>query len=227
MSKLTRAVFPVMLVLRLADQKKPCMDKLYFYVRRMEETLKRSKVPLDEVRRELGPNLTDHSILLGALDRETVIDGEASDGDESGLEDSDLEYLNQGSKPLSYNVFGAWDFRKQALCTDWSIAGWLLSPIPEIYEDAKANVHRLSIKAMDRLIQKLKLPQLEQDETQMESFLNTFWSEFEKFKSKTDMYSRTHIWSASNEDFIKGNSYVWHKKNSLIQTEALGKFRVG
>lgn len=221
MSKLTRAVFPVMLVLRLADQKKPCMDKLYFYVRRMEETLKRSKVPLDEVKRELGPNLTDHSILLGALDREINIEDDSDDDDE--IEDDDLEFQSSGNKSLSYNVFAAWDFRKGALITDWSIAGWMMSPIPEIYDDARANAGRMDIEALDRLIRKLKFPQLEQDEEAMDQFLNKFWAELEHFKSKTEMYSRAHIWSKSNEDFVKGNSYLWHKKNSIPTTEALGK----
>lgn len=49
MSNIVRAVFPMLIVLRLADQKEPVMDKLFFYVRRMDLTLERSKGILDEM----------------------------------------------------------------------------------------------------------------------------------------------------------------------------------
>ena len=53
MTKFVRAVFPMLIVLRLADRKDPVKDKLYFYVRRMDKTLERSKVLLDEIDRNL------------------------------------------------------------------------------------------------------------------------------------------------------------------------------
>lgn len=42
-----RAIFPGLLILRLADRQKPAMDLLYFFVRRMNMTLQRSKEILD------------------------------------------------------------------------------------------------------------------------------------------------------------------------------------
>jgi len=48
MNKFIRAVFPMLIVLRMADQKDPVMDKLYFYVRRMDKTLEKSKTILDD-----------------------------------------------------------------------------------------------------------------------------------------------------------------------------------
>ena len=47
MTHLVRAVFPALLLLRLADEKKPGMDKLYFYVRQMDKTIQKSKEILD------------------------------------------------------------------------------------------------------------------------------------------------------------------------------------
>ena len=49
MTKFVRAVFPMLVVLRLADRKDPVMDKLYFYVRRMDKTLMQSKIILDDI----------------------------------------------------------------------------------------------------------------------------------------------------------------------------------
>jgi hypothetical protein len=47
MSKFIRAVYPMLIVLRLADKKDPVMDKLFFYVRRMDQTIEQSKTMLD------------------------------------------------------------------------------------------------------------------------------------------------------------------------------------
>ena len=47
MTKFVRAVFPMLVVLRLADKKDPQTDKLYYYVRRMDKTIEKSKVMLD------------------------------------------------------------------------------------------------------------------------------------------------------------------------------------
>ena len=43
------AVYPALLILRLADKKTPGMDKLYFYVRQMDEAIVRSKFLLDSI----------------------------------------------------------------------------------------------------------------------------------------------------------------------------------
>jgi hypothetical protein len=46
---LVKAVYPALKVLRLADQKKPAMDRLYFYTKRLEETLNRSRPRIDKM----------------------------------------------------------------------------------------------------------------------------------------------------------------------------------
>jgi len=49
MTNFVRAVFPMLIVLRLADQKEPVMDKLFYYIRRMDVTLEKSAAILDEL----------------------------------------------------------------------------------------------------------------------------------------------------------------------------------
>ncbi len=46
---LVRSLYPALLLLRLADLKTPAMDKLYFYVRQMDQVMIRSKELLDEM----------------------------------------------------------------------------------------------------------------------------------------------------------------------------------
>ena len=44
-----KAVYPALLLLRLADKKTPAMDRLYYYSRKLEESLKNSKQYLDDL----------------------------------------------------------------------------------------------------------------------------------------------------------------------------------
>lgn len=54
MNIVVRAVFPCLILLRLADKAEAAMDKLYFYVRRMETCLQKSKEKLNEVEAHYG-----------------------------------------------------------------------------------------------------------------------------------------------------------------------------
>lgn len=106
-----RAIFPGLIVLRLADQKKPAMDRLYFHVRRMDETLKKSKVLLDKVEKnykgqeDKGTILermlyyfTDSNLHCSSYRSEMQSEeaGRATDDNLCDLEDND-EWLDQQS----------------------------------------------------------------------------------------------------------------------------------
>jgi hypothetical protein len=54
MNIVVRAVFPCLILLRLADKAEAAMDKLYFYVRRMETCLQKSQENLNEVEAHYG-----------------------------------------------------------------------------------------------------------------------------------------------------------------------------
>ena len=57
----------------------------------------------------------------------------------------------------------------------------------------------------------------------MGDLINKFWEELDNFRNKKRGYAnRNFIWE--NQDIRQGDSYVWHKKNSLKFTEILGAF---
>jgi hypothetical protein len=49
MGVLLKSIFPVLIILRLADSNKPTLDRLYLYVRTMDKVLEKAKVLLDEL----------------------------------------------------------------------------------------------------------------------------------------------------------------------------------
>ena len=99
----------------------------------------------------------------------------------------------------------------------------MLSPIPEIYNDSKANVTGAHKSAVDRLLKKMFASTLADDSDELAVIMNTFWDEFEHFKSKTGPYAKPYIWNLQNKDLQHGKSYLWHKKNSFENTAILGK----
>jgi hypothetical protein len=46
---LVKLVYPALVVLCLEDQKQPAMDRLYFYTKRLDETLNQSKPKIDKM----------------------------------------------------------------------------------------------------------------------------------------------------------------------------------
>jgi len=141
MEKFVRAVFPMLIVLRLADKKDPVMDKLYFYVRRMDKTLEKSKEILDELESQLKG--VSWRILSDLEEPDTPIDDSDYDLDET-IEYSSDSTEDSGeqstTKTLGEKVIDLWNKRRDKLVTDFSIAGWLLSPLPEIRIDRKSVV---------------------------------------------------------------------------------------
>ncbi len=229
MTKFVRAVFPLLIVLRLADQKDPQMDKLYFYIRRMDKALQKSKVLLDELEaKSLGSYWRSIDEIAN---NDTTASTENSDSDcnetDNTTNDSDTEdeHVTTLKTSLGDKVVNIWNKRRSTLVSDFAIAGWLLSPIPEIYDDSSANMDGTHRDAVDRLLKKMMAPGLADDSDELAAIMNTFWDEFEHFKAKTDCYSKPYIWSVSrNSDIITGKSHLWHKKYSYCQTKVLGKF---
>lgn len=214
-----------MLLLCLADQKTPCMDKLFFYVHQMDKTLERSVAKLNKVEENLAGKLQDFSKTLGKLEEDVKVTSDEGGSDEEFADEEDADNNEYDSLLLGGKVLLAWKGRRQALVSDWAIAGWLLCPIPQIYDDAKSYKAE-HIRAMDRLIRKLMAPLLEQDEQKLGEFINDFWDEHRDFHSKKGNYDRPHIWYENNPDFLSQQSHVWHQKNSLRTTNALGKCTV-
>jgi hypothetical protein len=226
MKKFVRAVFPMLIVLRLADQKDPVMDKLLFYVRRMDQTIEKSKEILDEL--ELQTKGASWQSIRKLSETNFSSDSEEDDphtnGNDKTNDNPDESDVDTTSKSLGQKVTEIWHKRRGKLVTDYAIAGWLLSPIPEIYDDSKNNVTQDHKKAVDRLLKKMYATDLADDSDELAFIMNTFWDEFEDFKGKTGPYATAYIWNAQNNDIRLGKSHLWHKKNSLCSTKILGKF---
>jgi hypothetical protein len=227
MAKFVRAVFPMLIVLRLADQKEPVMDKLLFYVRRMDQTLEKSKSILDDLDERMkgaswraiadikGPDLIDD-------ENDSFVDDD--DDDATVATSDDNGDLDCSKNSLGEQVAHLWMKRRNKLVTDFAIAGWLLSPLPDVYADSSKHMTGEHREAVDRLMQKIMASEFADDSDELAQVMNTFWDEFEQFKSKTGPFQKSYIWSDSNRDLLLGRSYLWHKKNSFFQTTILGKF---
>ena len=224
MKLLVRAIFPGIIVLRLADSNFPNMDKLFFYVRRLDNCLKDSQVMVNM--------LGDKYALPGkqVAYKKFIEDIEAAESDDdkheqpfeaelSISEDSDVE---DDESSLGSQLMSCWKKRREKLVHPYSITGWMLCPIPEVYADSKKSHIGSDMKIMENLFIKLFNHETEGPEGKvMTKMLDKLWTEFECFLSKTGPYNREHIWESS--DLGEGASYMWHKKNSLRFTEYLGR----
>ena len=230
MSNIVRAVFPMLIVLRLADQKEPVMDKLFFYVRRMDLTLEKSKGILDDMeKRTRGTSWRILSEIRNNSDESKEDADLVSDDDdeEAELDEStDSDNLDRDTtKTLGQKVVEIWLKRRDRLVTDFAIAGWLLSPIPEVYRDSSSNQTGEHREAVDRLLKKMMGSEFADDSEELAGVMNTFWDEFEQFKAKKGPFAKSYIWNeATNSDLSLGKSHIWHKKNSYFQTKILGRF---
>jgi hypothetical protein len=230
--KLVRAVYPILRILRLADQKVPGMDKLNFYVRKGDEILAEGGRGAKDLNDITDRKLNDvFSSINSYLACDEVHDDEEEsdqdDFDENEAEENEEDDPSETFHTLSDQVKNAWDARRKRLVSDYSITGWMLSPVKEIMVDANDNHDGSHRTAVERLVVKLLLPESgyetsEKWEEAKGSLLEQFWHEFECFHSKTDMFAdRGPIWNSSDLD--KDASHVWHKKNSLRFTHVLGK----
>lgn len=174
-----RAIYPALLVLRLADSNKPCMDKLYHYVRRLDETLKKSKELLDtaeeDVLNEYSRNKNDREakmisyFLATSSTGDGVVDLKSRDEDMDSDDENDVptdeedndsfdeetskNMLDDEYKTLGDKVIAFWKRRRPKLCHDLAMAGWLVSPNPEIMLAAKKHTSE-HVYAVERLLKK-------------------------------------------------------------------------
>jgi len=231
-----RALFPALIVLRLADSNKPNMDKLYFYVRRLDKCLEHSHELLDGFEDSLKKSQALYIKVFEEISSGLHDDGNKASNNEDKDDDSDNnsegeieDYMSAdedgNDESLATWFFTCWEKRREKLVHDYSISGWLTSPIPEIYEDAKENqdgvLHR---NRMERLFLKLFQDEVHQaDSSAWSKMLDTFWSEYEDFQSKSGKFGgREYIWNSL--DLRNGDSHLWHKKYSVPYTSYFGKF---
>jgi len=156
-----RSLFPLLRLLRLADQKVAAMDKLYHYVRKTDELLERgaqdlkklddSKVQpvLDKIKAGTRKSVDDDGS-DDESDDESTVSGKgatASEDDEDwenllddydGYDDANATALEDRSlmETLVVNMKASWKNRRPKLCHSFALTGFLLSPVPAIMEAA-------------------------------------------------------------------------------------------
>ena len=96
-----------------------------------------------------------------------------------------------------------------------------MSPLPEVYDDAKGNISNEDLDAMNRIIDNLfwKLTDDEQDAKK-----DLFWNEHHQFHSKEGPFSQRFIWNSRH--VVNQDSHLWHHQYLYPQTEVFGKVHV-
>jgi hypothetical protein len=70
--------------------------------------------------------------------------------------------------------------------------------------------------------------QVNNDNEKLGDLINTFWSEFEEFQSKSGPYLEREYIFRNHSDLIDSRVYIWHKKETLRYTPRfLGDLHVG
>lgn len=184
MTIVIRSIFPALILLRLADKKKPSMDKLFFYCRKMEESLKRSKLLLDPLEQNYKKNYESENLSKGMLryffnstsnedinygtefmTSQVYIDDDSESDDEEPLDmdtnedDDESNVVNEVT--LGGKVIDLWNHRKTNLESDLAIGGWMVSPHSEIMDDVAIHngkhrdvTERMLIKWMEHEVNK-------------------------------------------------------------------------
>jgi hypothetical protein len=243
-----RALYAPMRVLRLADQKTPAMDKLYYYVLQTDRMLPTYLQDAEELAKNFltndtlsamdRPSTAGLSLLAGTqddaedADDEYQLDGDnILDGTEEATRDSESDDDIDGSDAdddagiaLKSTIMQFWKKQRPKLIHDYSLVGYILSPNPTIMEHAMSNKRQIHDDAVERLITKLLLdPSLvgSAKNTQRAHLIDTFMEEYGDFTNRRGLFARDNTWIIAADDSTK--SYKWHYKYSYHQTKVLGK----
>ena len=153
------------------------MDILYYYVRKADSSLKDSKECINDIQkefitRELRMKSDYHHIAV--VKNDIVVENEFDDEYEHSDDESDDETGNTrkgGDKgDLGSLVLQHWEKRRPCLVHSYAITAWMLSPIPEVMEDAK-NYSSEHHNIVDLLIEKLFKDDEEYTTNQLKDFL--------------------------------------------------------
>ena len=119
----------------------------------------------------------------------------------------------------------SWNSRKVKLDHDYSIIGWALSVMPEVYKDARERLTEEHRDKIERAVRKLftypyqnKFPDLQG--MSKDEIVDLFWDEFKAFCHKTKPFDKAARWNS--ECARLGKSWIWHEKYSKPHTKVLG-----
>jgi len=81
------------------------------------------------------------------------------------------------------------------LVHDYAVSGWLVSPIPEIYVDARLKHDRQHRNTAERLFIRMFRHEAGGSEEKLAKMIDTFWTEYKAFISKSGVFAgRDYIW---------------------------------
>ena len=166
-----------MFLLRLADLQRPAMDKLFFYVRKMDDVVSSLKQSLndleDRLKNHSGADYLskminyfvysqDEESLAGIFAQEEMeiesdddvsVESETLEDDMTSDSETDDDEIEMPVTDLRCGTVleRAWNKRSKALRTDIAIAGWMCSPHPDVMEDCIKHTTGEHKKAVTRL----------------------------------------------------------------------------
>ena len=118
-----------------------------------------------------------------------------------------------------------WNKRRKKLEHPYTIAGWALSVQPDIYADCIQRMdggHLNEIEKVVRRLHELPMANKSKDIIGMSSdeIWEVFLEEHKAFQKKLPPFHQPHKWNS--QDAVKGRSWLWHEKHSLLYTKVLG-----
>ena len=115
-----------------------------------------------------------------------------------------------------------WNIRKVKLDHDYSIIGWALSIMPEVYKDAQERLTGEHRDKIERVVRKLftypyqnRFPDLQ---GMSEDDVDLSWDEFKAFCHKTKPFDKASRWNS--EGARLGKLWIWHEKYSKPHTRS-------
>lgn len=146
------------------------------------------------------------------------------DYEESDDEDSEEEEIDCTTNSFGQICCLEWDKRRGRLEHDYSIAGWALGVMPDVYADCKSRYNGEHQDALERVVRKLHMPPCPNKHKDLPSdpdkIVELFFEELKCFRNKLKPFDKAYKWNATSA--LKGKSHEWHETHSLPYTVVLG-----
>ena len=123
---LTKAIYPALRVLRLADRSEAGMHMLYYFWRMARISLHNSQLELN--------NIT--TFVECGDDGDDLSDGNDDiQSDDDNWDDRKSNNTLDMNNNLGKNILLIWNKRKNQIVNDFAVLGWLLCPVEEVHID--------------------------------------------------------------------------------------------
>ena len=218
-----KASFGPLHLLRIADKKNPCSDKVFFYTRKADHYINKYKADLNDfdhiskistfsLKVELDLAVSNKASieergLATAEEISTFTDLPVLDSDDDFYDGEELDdeepFLVQRTAIIRLGDFfcQSWEHRRTSIVNDIVVSAWFLSPVQSIREDVRAAMETEEypklVEALERYAVKMKLPlgsvNPAEYNDKKDELLATLHTELRQFQDKTGPYSRDYI----------------------------------